>query len=148
MRNTQKRGNGGSASRMHTDVHNYPFERSGSRRQWQDVWRSYGNSQSRASETNRSSRYPWRLLLLSLWEESWLGSKLLGCVQIMVCGGIYGWTESQKRKDARNSFTNPLYCPLVHAQMLGPNTNYESYMPSSFVERCSIWVGTSATSWE
>lgn len=58
MRNAQKRGNGGSASRMNADVQNYPFERSGSRRQWREVWRSYGNSQSRGSETNRSSRYP------------------------------------------------------------------------------------------
>ncbi|PSR90167.1 DnaJ subfamily C member like [Actinidia chinensis var. chinensis] len=57
MRSTQKRGNGGSTSRMQPDVHNYPFERSSSRRQWQEVWRSYGNCQSRASETHQSSRY-------------------------------------------------------------------------------------------
>ncbi|KAI8526133.1 hypothetical protein RHMOL_Rhmol13G0285100 [Rhododendron molle] len=67
MRNAQKRGNGGSASRMHTDVHNYPFERSGSRRQWQEVWRSYGNSQSRASETNRSSSMELLLIVQPLY---------------------------------------------------------------------------------
>ncbi|XP_059625039.1 uncharacterized protein LOC132268238 isoform X2 [Cornus florida] len=42
--NAQKRGSGSSMSRTHTDVQNYPFERSGNRRQWQEVWRSYGNS--------------------------------------------------------------------------------------------------------
>ncbi|XP_057483978.1 uncharacterized protein LOC130770508 [Actinidia eriantha] len=57
MRRTQKRGNGGNTSRMHSDAQNYPFERSSSSRQWQEVWRSYGNPQSRAPETHRSSRY-------------------------------------------------------------------------------------------
>ncbi|GFZ20709.1 heat shock protein DnaJ with tetratricopeptide repeat-containing protein [Actinidia rufa] len=57
MRSTQKRGNGGNTSRMHTDAQNYPFERSSSSRQRQEVWRSYGNPQSRAPETRRSSRY-------------------------------------------------------------------------------------------
>uniref|UniRef100_A0A5B7BJ91 J domain-containing protein n=1 Tax=Davidia involucrata TaxID=16924 RepID=A0A5B7BJ91_DAVIN len=57
IRNTQKRGSGISTSRTHTDVQNYSFERSGSRRQWQEVARSYGNSQPRGSETTRSNRY-------------------------------------------------------------------------------------------
>ncbi|KAA8549812.1 hypothetical protein F0562_001496 [Nyssa sinensis] len=57
IRNTSKRGSGISTSRTHTDVPNYSFERSGSRRQWQEVWRSYGKSQTRGSETTRSNRY-------------------------------------------------------------------------------------------
>ncbi|XAR60345.1 hypothetical protein NMG60_11033675 [Bertholletia excelsa] len=58
MWNTRKRANGGSTSRMRTDVPNYPFEKSSStnRRQWQEVWRSYGNTQSKGPET-WSSRY-------------------------------------------------------------------------------------------
>ncbi|KAK9273943.1 hypothetical protein L1049_018755 [Liquidambar formosana] len=56
-RNAQKKGNGSSASRTHVDVQNYPFERSNSRRQWREVWRSYGHSQSRESEASRSNRF-------------------------------------------------------------------------------------------
>ncbi|XP_028121126.1 uncharacterized protein LOC114318429 [Camellia sinensis] len=58
MRNAQKRGSGGSSSKMHADAQNYPFERSSSnRRQWREVWRSHGNSQPRGSETTRPSRF-------------------------------------------------------------------------------------------
>ncbi|WJZ89707.1 hypothetical protein VitviT2T_008905 [Vitis vinifera] len=57
MRNAQKRGNGSSTSRVHTDVQNFPFERSSSRRQWREVWGSYGHSSSRGSEAARSNRY-------------------------------------------------------------------------------------------
>ncbi|RVW54216.1 hypothetical protein CK203_080174 [Vitis vinifera] len=58
MRNAQKRGNGSSTSRVHTDVQNFPFERSSSRRQWREVWGSYGHSSSRGSEAARSNRRP------------------------------------------------------------------------------------------
>lgn len=57
MRNTQKKRSGSNTSRTHTDTQNYPFERSSSRRQWRDVWRSYGNSAARGSEDTRSNRY-------------------------------------------------------------------------------------------
>ncbi|GMP87840.1 hypothetical protein CsSME_00040052 [Camellia sinensis var. sinensis] len=58
MRNAQKRGSGGSSSKLHADAQNYPFERSSSnRRQWREVWRSHGNSQPRGSETTRPSRF-------------------------------------------------------------------------------------------
>ncbi|EXB88167.1 DnaJ homolog subfamily C member 7 [Morus notabilis] len=57
MRNAQKKRNGSSTSRAQTDVQNYPFERSGSRRQWRDVWRSYGTSTSAWPESTRSTRY-------------------------------------------------------------------------------------------
>ncbi|PON59103.1 N-terminal acetyltransferase A, auxiliary subunit [Parasponia andersonii] len=57
MRNAQKKRNGSSTSRAQTDTQNYPFERTGSRRQWRDVWRQYGGSTSTWSEATRSSRY-------------------------------------------------------------------------------------------
>ncbi|XP_021657184.2 uncharacterized protein LOC110647577 isoform X2 [Hevea brasiliensis] len=41
-RNAKKRESGSSAYRTCTDAHNYQFERSGTRRQWREVWRSYG----------------------------------------------------------------------------------------------------------
>ncbi|KAF5447736.1 hypothetical protein F2P56_033263 [Juglans regia] len=47
MRNAQKKRNESSTVRTHTDAQYYPFERSGSGRQWREVWRSYGNSASR-----------------------------------------------------------------------------------------------------
>ncbi|XP_022854759.1 uncharacterized protein LOC111376064 isoform X2 [Olea europaea var. sylvestris] len=52
IRNTQNRGNGNNTSKVHSDFQNYSFERSGSRRQWSEGWRSYGNSQPRGSERN------------------------------------------------------------------------------------------------
>ncbi|KAL2557266.1 Heat shock protein DnaJ with tetratricopeptide repeat [Forsythia ovata] len=57
MRNTQNRGNGNNTSKIHSDFQNYSFERSGSRRQWQEGWRSYGNSQPTGSERNRYNWY-------------------------------------------------------------------------------------------
>ncbi|KAM5584653.1 hypothetical protein ABKV19_004162 [Rosa sericea] len=56
-RNAQKKRTGSSAARMPADAQNYPFERSGSSRQWREVWRSYGNSSSRGSEATWSDRY-------------------------------------------------------------------------------------------
>ncbi|KAJ0083877.1 hypothetical protein Patl1_29519 [Pistacia atlantica] len=44
MRNAQKKRNGSNTSRTTTDAQNYPYERSSSRRQWREVWRSYANS--------------------------------------------------------------------------------------------------------
>jgi DnaJ family protein C protein 7 len=45
---------------QHGDSQNHPFERSNSgtnnRRQWQEVWKSYGTSQPRAYERTRSTR--------------------------------------------------------------------------------------------
>lgn len=58
MRNEPNRFTGSGTSRMYADAQNYPFERSGSRRQWQEVWRQYETSQSRGSERTRPSRYP------------------------------------------------------------------------------------------
>ncbi|KAL6202739.1 hypothetical protein ACLB2K_026444 [Fragaria x ananassa] len=49
-RNGKKKRSGSSAARMPADAQNYPFERSGSSRQWRESWRSYGNSYSRGSE--------------------------------------------------------------------------------------------------
>ncbi|XP_043806236.1 uncharacterized protein LOC110599645 isoform X4 [Manihot esculenta] len=40
--NCQRKHNGSSKYRTHTDAQNYQFERSGTRRQWREVWRSYG----------------------------------------------------------------------------------------------------------
>lgn len=57
MRNAQKKRNGSSTSRAQTDTQNYPFERSGGRRQWRDVWRSHGTSASTWTESTRSNRY-------------------------------------------------------------------------------------------
>ncbi|XP_059429535.1 uncharacterized protein LOC132163311 isoform X2 [Corylus avellana] len=57
MRNAQKKRNGSSTSRTHTDAQCYPHERSSTRRQWRDVWRSYGNSSFRGSEGNQWDRY-------------------------------------------------------------------------------------------
>ncbi|KAJ8751176.1 hypothetical protein K2173_016357 [Erythroxylum novogranatense] len=42
MRNAQKKRNGSGIYKTHTDAQSYPFERSNSRRQWTEVWRSYG----------------------------------------------------------------------------------------------------------
>lgn len=55
MRNNQSRGNESSTFRTHTDFNNYPFERSGSRGQWEDVWRAYKSTQSRESDRNRAN---------------------------------------------------------------------------------------------
>ncbi|KAL5566683.1 hypothetical protein UlMin_029847 [Ulmus minor] len=59
MRNALRKRNGSSTSRANTDTQNYPFERSGSRRQWREVWRSYGTSG--ASEASRSHRHTSQL---------------------------------------------------------------------------------------
>ncbi|XP_043725168.1 uncharacterized protein LOC122671794 isoform X2 [Telopea speciosissima] len=48
IRNSQKKG-GGNSERTPTDVHNYPFERSASRRQWRYAWKSYGDQDYRWS---------------------------------------------------------------------------------------------------
>ncbi|XP_057998823.1 uncharacterized protein LOC110662685 isoform X2 [Hevea brasiliensis] len=40
--NAGKKHNGRSTYSTYTDVQNYQFERSGTRRQWREVWRSYG----------------------------------------------------------------------------------------------------------
>ncbi|XP_019454305.1 PREDICTED: uncharacterized protein LOC109355547 [Lupinus angustifolius] len=53
MRNSQKRRHGPMA-RNNVDTQSGPFEQS-SRRQWREVWRSYGNTSSRGSEPGRSS---------------------------------------------------------------------------------------------
>lgn len=64
IRNGSRRGNVNSSSRANGDVHNHSFETSSNRRQWQEVWRSYGNSQPRGSERARSNRYFWGHILL------------------------------------------------------------------------------------
>ncbi|XP_027079998.2 uncharacterized protein [Coffea arabica] len=56
IRNGQNTGSGRNTSKMHADFQNYQFERGGGR--WQEGWRSYGSSQFRSAERNRSSRYP------------------------------------------------------------------------------------------
>ncbi|XP_062084102.1 uncharacterized protein LOC133790466 isoform X2 [Humulus lupulus] len=56
-RNAQKKRHGSSTSRTQTDTQNYPFERSGNRRQWKDVWRQYGGTSSTWTEATRSNRY-------------------------------------------------------------------------------------------
>ncbi|KAH6819683.1 hypothetical protein C2S51_003286 [Perilla frutescens var. frutescens] len=48
--------NGSNTSKHFSDFQNYTFERSGSRRQWQDVYRSHGNS-ARGSERNHYNWY-------------------------------------------------------------------------------------------
>ncbi|XP_016463895.1 uncharacterized protein LOC107786894 [Nicotiana tabacum] len=55
MRNSQSRGNESSTFREHTDFNNYPSERSGSRHNWEDVWRAYKSTQPRESDRNRSN---------------------------------------------------------------------------------------------
>lgn len=55
MRNSQSRGNERSTYRTHTDFNNYPFERSGSRGHWGDVWRAYKSTQSRESDRNKAN---------------------------------------------------------------------------------------------
>ncbi|KAG5577637.1 hypothetical protein H5410_057771, partial [Solanum commersonii] len=55
MRNNQSRGNESSTFRTHTDFNNYPFERSRSRGQWEDVWRAYKSTQSREPDRNRAN---------------------------------------------------------------------------------------------
>lgn len=55
MRTAQKKRNGSSTPRSHTDVHqSHQFERNSVRPQWRDLWRSYG---ARGSEFPRSTRY-------------------------------------------------------------------------------------------
>ncbi|EOY32761.1 hypothetical protein QUC31_019276 [Theobroma cacao] len=56
MRSLQKKHTGGT-SRAATDAQSYSFDRSGSRRPWREVWRSYGYSSSKGSEATRSNRY-------------------------------------------------------------------------------------------
>ncbi|XP_048139232.1 uncharacterized protein LOC115735457 isoform X1 [Rhodamnia argentea] len=56
-RNTEKKRNGASTTRTHRDDQNHPLERSGSRQQRRESWRTYGSTQSRASESNRWTRY-------------------------------------------------------------------------------------------
>ncbi|XP_042480808.1 uncharacterized protein LOC122061558 isoform X2 [Macadamia integrifolia] len=55
LRNSQKKGSGHGTRT--TDVHNHPFERNASRRQWSEAWKSYGSSNHRWSEASRSNRY-------------------------------------------------------------------------------------------
>ncbi|KAL8122224.1 hypothetical protein AgCh_018827 [Apium graveolens] len=54
VRNSHRKGN---MSGTTADVHNYQFDRSGSRRNWEEILRSYGNSQPWGSERSRSNRY-------------------------------------------------------------------------------------------
>ncbi|KAJ1420649.1 Tetratricopeptide-like helical domain superfamily [Sesbania bispinosa] len=54
MRNSQKKRHG-TMARNNVDTQYCPFEQS-SRRQWREVWRSYGNASYRGSEPGRSSR--------------------------------------------------------------------------------------------
>ncbi|GLT82142.1 hypothetical protein SLE2022_005520 [Rubroshorea leprosula] len=56
IRNAQKKHTG-TSSRVHTDAQSYSFDRTGSRRPWREVWRSYGHSSTKGSETSRSGRY-------------------------------------------------------------------------------------------
>ncbi|XP_073063686.1 uncharacterized protein [Primulina eburnea] len=55
MRKTPNRSNHMNSSNMHSEFQNYSFGRSSNRRQWQEAWRSYGNS-PRGSE---KYRYNW-----------------------------------------------------------------------------------------
>ncbi|XWS73594.1 hypothetical protein CRYUN_Cryun02cG0142300 [Craigia yunnanensis] len=55
-RNVQKKRTGGT-SRAATDARSYSFDRSGSRRPWREVRRSYGYSSSKGSEATRSNRF-------------------------------------------------------------------------------------------
>lgn len=57
MRNAQKKRNGGSASRAYGDTQDFPSERSGNRRNWREVWSSYGNMHSKGSAASCSNRY-------------------------------------------------------------------------------------------
>ncbi|XP_068665644.1 uncharacterized protein [Aristolochia californica] len=54
IRNAQKKG---GTPKSQVDVNNYPFEKSSSRRQWRDAWKTYGNPQQRWSEASRSHKY-------------------------------------------------------------------------------------------
>ncbi|KAJ4979280.1 hypothetical protein NE237_010060 [Protea cynaroides] len=56
IRNSKKKG-GGNSAKTPVDVQNVPFERSTSRRQWREAWKSYGNQNQRWSEASQSSRY-------------------------------------------------------------------------------------------
>ncbi|KAF8403744.1 hypothetical protein HHK36_011848 [Tetracentron sinense] len=40
MRNAPQKGNGSNTSGTPADVHNYPFERSGNRREWRGMWKA------------------------------------------------------------------------------------------------------------
>lgn len=55
MKNSQKKRHGPIARNNNVEAQYYPFEQS-SRRQWREVYRSYGNSVSGGSEPGRSSR--------------------------------------------------------------------------------------------
>ncbi|XVE59963.1 hypothetical protein DITRI_Ditri05aG0088300 [Diplodiscus trichospermus] len=55
-RNVQKKRTGGT-SRAATDAQSYSFDRSGSRRPWREVRRSYGYSTSKGPEPTRSNRF-------------------------------------------------------------------------------------------
>ncbi|GAV65042.1 DnaJ domain-containing protein/TPR_1 domain-containing protein/TPR_11 domain-containing protein [Cephalotus follicularis] len=57
MRNAQKKRNGRSTSGTQSDVQNDLHERSGVRRNWREVWRSYGNSPHKGAEATRPNRY-------------------------------------------------------------------------------------------
>ncbi|XP_068657736.1 uncharacterized protein [Aristolochia californica] len=54
IRNAQKKG---GTPKSQVDVHNYPSEKSSSRRQWRDAWKTCGNPQQRWSEASQSYRY-------------------------------------------------------------------------------------------
>lgn len=55
MRKTPNRGNHMKSSNMHSEFQNYSFGRSSNRRQWQEAWRSYGNSPGGSEKY----RYNW-----------------------------------------------------------------------------------------
>ncbi|VFQ95515.1 unnamed protein product [Cuscuta campestris] len=58
IRNGQSiRGNRGGTMKTQMESQNYPFERSGSRWQRSDVWRAYGKSQPRDSDTSHQSNW-------------------------------------------------------------------------------------------
>lgn len=104
MRSAQKKRNGGNTSRTSTDVQNYPYESSSSRRQWREVWRSYGNSSSKRSENTRSNRFSWQgfsicMIRISWWKNSvvrWGFFSIISSVHIIpikrCCCGEMIWT--------------------------------------------------------
>lgn len=55
MRKTPNRSNHMNSSNMHSEFQNFPFGRGSNRREWQEAWRSYGNSPSGSEKY----RYNW-----------------------------------------------------------------------------------------
>ncbi|KAJ0978005.1 hypothetical protein J5N97_013479 [Dioscorea zingiberensis] len=56
MRNSLKKGyNGSSKPKTPADKYSSQYEKSGSRRQWREGWKSYGSSQQRWSDSSHSS---------------------------------------------------------------------------------------------